>query len=97
MAGSDGPLEGCPVRLWLVMDQTGSTHLRGQSYNKIGSLGEFCCPKGKLGITRFSKSDFILSMPHIPSFISEEGTAKTAAYFAGQNSLGFVQIAVEES
>ena len=35
--------------------------------------------------------------PHIPSFISEVCAAKTAAYFAGQNSLGFVQIAVEES
>ena len=35
--------------------------------------------------------------PHIPSFISEERAAKTAAYFAGQNSPGFVQIAVEES
>ena len=34
--------------------------------------------------------------PHIPSFISKEGAAKTTAYFAGQDPLGLVQIAVEE-
>ncbi len=44
------------------MDQIGSTHPEGIPYTIIGSLSEFCCPKGKLGITRFSKSDFILSI-----------------------------------
>ncbi len=35
--------------------------------------------------------------PHVSSFISDERAAKIAAYFAGQDSLGLVQSAIEES
>ncbi len=35
--------------------------------------------------------------PHIPSFISDECAAKTTAHFAGENSLGLIQLAIEES
>ncbi len=37
-------------------------HLMGFAYTIIGSLSEMCRPQEKFGITRFSKTDFILSV-----------------------------------